>query len=79
MRSDGPWSGLLGCYGISLENGQLLWTSHGSGIWGRLGRLLDFVPGFANEFRDTPRQIKDGKNFCDSGRIIDIQTGILLE
>ncbi|QDV56246.1 hypothetical protein Mal33_22280 [Rosistilla oblonga] len=78
MRSDGPWTADFGCYGISLENGRLLWASHGSGYWGHIVRLLDFVPGFTNELRDTPRYVEDGKVFCNSGRVLDVKTGKLL-
>lgn len=78
-RSDGPWTADIGCYGISLDDGRLLWISHGSGVWGWLGRLLDFVPGYTNEFRDAPHHITDGKVFCYSGRILDVRTGWLLE
>lgn len=78
-RSDGPWTASFGCYGISLETGRLLWTSHASGVWGRTLRVLDFVPGFTNEFRDTPCYVEEGKVFCASGRVLDVQRGTLLE
>ncbi len=74
-RSDGPWTADIGCYGISLADGRLLWTSHRSGVWGRLTRLLDFVPGFTNELRDTPHHMADGRVYCNSGRVLDITTG----
>jgi hypothetical protein len=72
---EGVWSDILGCYGISLANGDLIWTSHGNGLWGTLWRTLDFVPGFANELRDTPLAVREGRVFCESGRILDIHTG----
>ncbi|QDV69043.1 hypothetical protein Poly24_27570 [Rosistilla carotiformis] len=78
MRSDGPWTADFGCYGISMESGRLLWTSHGSGIWGRIVRLLDYVPGFTNELRDTPHYVKDGKVYCNSGRVLDVTSGKLV-
>ena len=28
MRSDGPWTAGFGCYGLSLESGELVWSSH---------------------------------------------------
>lgn len=68
-----------GVYGLSLETGELLWVSHGAGFWNTLGRFLDFVPGYTNEFRDSPLLVKDGKVFCHSGRVLDITTGKLLE
>ncbi len=61
-----------------MESGRLLWTSHGSGIWGRIVRLLDFVPGFTNELRDTPHHVEDSEVFCNSGRVLDVKTGKLL-
>jgi hypothetical protein len=79
MRSDGPWTFDFGCYGISLTDGRLLWTSHASGVWGPLLRLFDFVPSFTNEFRDTPHHVKDGRVFCNSGRVLDVLTGRTLE
>lgn len=79
MRSDGPWTASFGCYGISLDAGRLLWTSHGSGLWGSIVRLLDFVPGYTNELRDTPHHVEDGKVFCQSGRVLDVKTGRFLQ
>lgn len=75
MMTEGCWTAEMGCYGISLVTGDLLWTSHGDGFWGRLWRALDFLPGFANDFRDTPVGVKDGHVVCASGRILDIRTG----
>jgi hypothetical protein len=75
MRSDGPWTADFGCYGISLDTGKLLWTSHGSGWWGRFLRLLDFVPGFTNDLRDDPNFVQGQECFCNSGRIIDLHSG----
>lgn len=74
-RSDGPWTDQFGCYGISLETGRLLWTSHGRGVWGGLARMLDFVPGFTNEFRDSPSHVQENEVICESGRVLDIRTG----
>lgn len=74
-RSDGPWTADFGCYGICMKSGNLLWTSHARGWWGRVVRVLDFVPGFTNELRDTPHHISDNEVFCDSGRVLDLLTG----
>jgi hypothetical protein len=75
-RSDGPWTLDFGCYGISLETGQLLWTSHARGGWGGFLRLLDFIPGFTNDLRDTPAFVRDGELVCASGRVLDVRTGM---
>jgi hypothetical protein len=75
MRSDGPWTAGFGCYGISLETGRLLWTSHGEGGWDRFVRMLDFVPGFTNELRDAPVEETGGRCRCGSGRVLDVRTG----
>lgn len=78
-RSDGPWTAGFGCYGLSLETGEQIWVSHGSGFWGVVGRILDFVPGYTNEFRDNPQFVKEGKVFCTSGRVLEIATGKVIE
>jgi hypothetical protein len=74
-RSDGPWTADFGCYGISLETGELLWTSHAGGNRGRLLRLFDFVPCFTNELRDSPAFAQGGEVVCTSGRVLDVRTG----
>ncbi|MCL4691301.1 MAG: hypothetical protein KJ060_02160 [Candidatus Hydrogenedentes bacterium] len=74
-RSDGPWTADFGCYAISLETGELLWCNHGRGAGGGLLRILDFVPGFTNEFRDTACAIRDGQCLCESGRLLDLHSG----
>jgi hypothetical protein len=74
-RSDGPWTLEFGCYGISLETGQLLWTVHARGMWGRLLRLLDFVPAFTNDLRDAPAFVQGSEVVCASGRLLDVRTG----
>jgi len=78
MRSDGPWTFTFGCYGISLDTGSLLWISHGTGFRGVLARILDFIPGFTNELRDSPHHIEDGQIFCEGGRVLDVKTGEVL-
>ena len=60
-----------GCYGISLETGKVLWTSHASSFWGVLLTALDV--------KDCPVYVADGKCYCWSGRILDVKTGKLLE
>jgi hypothetical protein len=78
MRSDGPWTADLGCYGISLTTGELLWTSHGSGLGGAFLRVLDFVPGFTNDLRDSSHHVTSTECFCGSGRVIDVRDGRFL-
>jgi len=68
-----------GCFGIDLNSGKLLWTSHGNGFWGVLLRICDFIPGYANEFSDIPIHVKDGRVITESGRILDVQTGKQIE
>ncbi len=75
MRSDGPWTAGFGCYGLSLNSGELVWSSHGTGIAGKLSRILDFIPGLTNELRDSPSLVADGKVFCSSGRVLNVLTG----
>jgi hypothetical protein len=74
-RSDGPSAGNLGCYGISMETGELLWVSHGNGLWGHALRCLDYLPGFANEMRDVPMHVDGQECMCGSGRVLDVRTG----
>jgi len=68
-------SGNYGCYGISLETGKLLWSSHGSGWWGSLLRFCDYLPSFTNEYRDAPHHVLAGEVACWSGRVLNAQTG----
>lgn len=75
MRSDGPWTLDFGCYAISLETGDLLWVSHGSGLWGRVLRCLDYLPGFTNDLRDSPMSVEGPECICGSGRVLDVRTG----
>jgi hypothetical protein len=74
-RSDGPWTGNFGIYGIDAKTGNLLWTNHGRGIWGKFLRCLDYVPKFTNEFRDVPIYSVDQYVFTERNRTIDIRTG----
>jgi hypothetical protein len=78
MRSDGPWTLDFGCYGIDLETGTLLWVSHRDGLYGTIVRVLDYLPGFTNELRDSPHEIRAGEVVCKSGRVLDLRTGRLL-
>ena len=67
--------GESGVYGIDLDTGRLLWTSHGAGLWGTFLRLLDFLPCFENELADTPLRVEGGECLCQSGRVVDVRTG----
>ena len=73
--NDGPWIAEFGVYGIDLTSGRLLWTSHAPGGWGRFVRLLDFVPDFTNEIRDSPHAVLNGEIVTESGRRLDPRTG----
>ena len=74
-RSDGPWTAGFGIYGIDAQTGQLLWANHGRGLWGKLLRCLDYVPGFTNEFRDVPQRIVNGHVVTAAGRCLNVRTG----
>ncbi len=74
-RSDGPWTAGFGIYAIETLTGRLLWINHGRGFAGRLLRWLDFVPGYTNEFRDSPLAAKDRQVITSRGRILDLLTG----
>lgn len=74
-RSDGPWTADFGIYGIDAKTGALLWTNHARGAWGTLLRALDRVPGFTNDFRDSPARIVGECVATSRGRNLDIRTG----
>lgn len=78
IRSDGPWTLDFGCYGISLHTGEVLWISHGEGLRGILGRLFDYVPGFTNSMRDSPAAVDRECVYCQSGRVLDVRSGMML-
>jgi hypothetical protein len=63
-----------GCYGISLETGRVLWTSHGDWLWGPLTKV--FGPSRSSDF---PLHVLDGKCYCWRGRILDIHSGKVLD
>ncbi len=77
MRSDGPWTADFGVYAISADTGKLLWSNHGNGILGVLARICDYIPGFTNELRDSPKYICDQYLLTEKGRIIDITSGLV--
>jgi hypothetical protein len=62
-------------YGIDAQTGNLRWVNHANGLWGKLLRCLDFVPGFTNEFRDVPKCVVDQYVVTARGRILDVRTG----
>ncbi|HEX5244458.1 MAG TPA: hypothetical protein VFW23_14445 [Tepidisphaeraceae bacterium] len=68
-------------YGISLETGQLLWTSHPSGACGEPSSLNSWVPENFDVDGDAaaPRIIEDGKCLCKDGSIIDPLSGQKIE
>ncbi len=74
-RSDGPWTAGFGIYGIDAKTGKLLWTNHGPGLWGKVLRLLDYVPAFTNEFRDVCKCVVDHCVVTERGRTLDLRTG----
>ena len=64
-------------YGISLETGQLLWTSHPSGACGEPSSLNSWGPeNFdVDGSAAAPRLIEDGKCMCRDGSIVDPLSG----
>lgn len=74
-RSDGPWTLDFGIYGIDAKTGSLLWTNHGRGLWGKLFRCFDHVPGFTNDFRDAPEHVVGEYVLTARNRILDVRTG----
>lgn len=74
-RSDGPSIAGFGIYGIDVLTGKLLWTNHARGLWGKLLRCCDYVPGFTNELRDAPKRVVDRYVVTWRGRILDVRTG----
>ena len=77
--NDGPWGADFGVYRYDLTNGDFLGASHGAGCWGRFVRLLDWVPDFTNELRQTPIAVRDGKITTDAGRVLDARTGAVID
>ncbi|BDI30955.1 hypothetical protein CCAX7_30060 [Capsulimonas corticalis] len=75
MMTVSCWTASIGCYGISLVTGELLWTSDSDGIRKYLWKALECIPGLINEFRDTPIAVENGEVICASGRILDIHNG----
>ena len=73
--NDGPWGADFGVYRYDFENGDWLGASHGKGGWGKFVRLLDWVPDFTNELRQTPIAVRAGKIYTDAMRILDAHTG----
>lgn len=73
--NDGPWGAAFGVYRYDFESGDFLGASHGKGGWGKFVRLLDWVPDFTNELRQTPIAVRDGKIYTDAMRILDARTG----
>lgn len=76
MRSDGPWTADFGIYGIAAKTGDLLWTSHARGWWGKFLRCCDYIPAFTNDLRDPPRGIVNGRVITGRGRCLDVRTGV---
>lgn len=60
-----------GCYGISLNTGEVSWTSHSSGLVEGLRRLFGWT--------DCPVYVVDDRVYCRSGRVLDVKSGGLLE
>lgn len=74
-RSDGPWTGAFGCYGLDLKSGRHRWSNHGGIVRGSLAKLLGFIPGLTNSVRDTAQWVADGRVYTRCGRVLDVQSG----
>lgn len=69
-----PFSGTFGAFGIALQTGELLWTSHyaqpsGKGLWGWISRLIPV------EFQDHAVGVRGSECFTRLRRVLDIHTG----
>jgi len=80
MQSDGPMTFDLGCYGISLESGEMLWDSKYISYPpdGWLSRMLKPLFGRFIECNESPLDVNDGKVWCESGRILNALDGTLI-
>jgi len=76
---------MIGCYGISVETGILVWSSRRSGLFGRSGifgiffRLLDYLPFVTTDLRDAPIKVCGNEVICANGNVLDIHTGELVK
>ena len=73
--SDGPYVSRYGVYRVSLTTGEFIATAHAAGRWGKFLRFLDFIPDFANDIRDTALAVEGESIICESGRVLDAETG----
>ena len=80
MQSGGPWTLNFGCYGISLETGESLWESQydSDPADGWLARIFKAVYSTFIDVSDSPRDVKDSKVWCESGRILNASDGTLI-
>lgn len=76
--TDGPYIADYGAYGISLRDGSYLWPRLKESKKGWFARLMDFLPGFTNEFRATAWCITNEGILCDGGELLDLKTGELI-
>jgi len=79
-QSNGPVTFDLGCYGISLETGEMLWDSkylsYPADGW--LSGMFKALFGRFIESNESPLDVNDGKVWCESGRILNASDGTFI-
>jgi len=80
MQSGGPWTLDFGCYGISLETGEMLWDSkylsYPADGW--LSRMFKTLFGRFIEANENPVDVNNGMVWCESGRILNASDGTFI-
>ena len=74
MRMSGPATYSFGVFAISLETGELLWTSHYAGRGGRA--LLKAAASWVGiDFSDCATGVRGSECITAAGRVLDLHTG----
>src|SRR5579862_3812035 len=74
MRMSGPATYSYGVFAISLETGELLWTSHFAGRGGR-AFLKAVASWFGIDFSDYAAGVRGSECITAAGRILDLHSG----
>ena len=72
-KSGGPWTASFGAFGISVENGQLLWPGRREVSEWRA--LLELLPGVGPSVPGTALHVEGSLCFCEGGKVLSIHTG----